>query len=178
MAAQVPAGAQGPVVRESGGAKLLAGDARVAFVLINEARYRAMANLFGASREQANIATFIAATILAREIHERFRRLMDIPGPMLPDELIGAAVIRYLLGSAAGPDVRDSPQLTNLLLAAVAVTGGAPLIIRSLRGLRKAGHGVDAGFRQRYGYLVDIGHRRARHYQTQARKALAARQAS
>jgi hypothetical protein len=35
---------------------------------------------------------------------------------------------------------------------------------------------MDAGFRGRYGYLVDVGHRRARHYEAQARKALAARQ--
>lgn len=177
--AQVAGAAQSSVVRKSGGVRLLAGDARVAFVLVNEARYRALANLFGASREQANVATFVAGLLLAHEIHDRWRRIMDAPmAPSFPDEVLGTAVVRELLSSAAGPTVRDSPQLGNLLLAAVIATGGAPVVVRALRGLRKAGHGADAGFRQRYGYLVDFGQRRARHYEAQARKALAARQAS
>jgi hypothetical protein len=171
--------AQSSVVRQSGGARLLAGDARVAFVLVNEARYRAMANLFGATREEANVATFVAGLVLAQAIHHQWRRLMDAPmAPSLPDEVIGTAVVRELLSRAAGPGVSDSPQLSNLLLAAVVATGGAPVVIRAMRGLRKAGHGADAGFRKRYGYLVDIGQRRARHYEARARQALAARQSS
>jgi hypothetical protein len=178
MAPPDSSAAQG-AVRKSGGARLLAGDARVAFVLVNEARYRAMANVFGATREQANLATFIAGLVLVHQVHERWRRLMDAPmAPSFPDEVIGTAVVRELLSRAAGPGVSDSPQLSNLLLAAVVATGGAPVVVRALRGLRKAGHGADAGFRKRYGYLVDVGQRRARHYESRAREALAARQSS
>lgn len=170
---------QSSVVRKSGGARLLAGDARVAFVLVNEARYRAMANVFGATRDQANLATFIAGLVLAHEIHEWWRRLMSGPEfPTVPDDVLGVAVVRELLSRAAGPGVSDSPELSNLLLAAFVAAGGAPVVIRAMKGLRKAGHGADAGFRKRYGYLVDIGQRRARHYETRAREALAARQSS
>lgn len=178
MAAEVLGPAPDSLVRESGGALRLAGDTRIALALINEARYRAIVRVFGCSREQANVASFVAAALIAAQVHERWRRLADATvGPALPDELLGAAVLRNLLSGAAGPAVRDSPQLSNLLLAVVILTGGGPLVARSLRGIRHASHRLDTGFRHRYGYLVDIGHRRARHYRARAGKALAARQA-
>jgi hypothetical protein len=178
VAAEAAGPDQRSIVREAGGGRALARDARVMFAFINEARYRALASVFGASREQANMATFVAALVLAHEIHERSRRIAAPLAPTLPDEMLGTAVVRELLGITAGPAVRDSPQLSNLLLAAIVATAGAPLVVKTLRGMRKAGHGLDSGFRQRYGYLVDVGHRRARHYEAQARKALTARQQS
>lgn len=167
---------QRSVVREAGGGRQLAIDARVGLALINEGRYRALASVFGASREQANVATFVAALLVGHQLHRAWRR---IAGPLTPDAddaLLGTVLVRELVTTAAGPRIRDTPQLPNLLLAAVVLRWRFPVAVRAAKAIREGAHKADAGFRQRYGYVVDVGHRRARHYQAQARKALEARE--
>jgi hypothetical protein len=174
MAAEPASAAQRAIVRESGGTRALAQDTRVVFALANEARYRLLASVLGATREQANVATFVVALLIGHHLHEAWRR---ITGPLVDpvNDLLGAAVLREGLGSAAGPTIRDDPQLATLLLAAVILRWRFPVAVKAMRGMREAAHRLDADFRHRYGYLVDVGHRRARHYEAQARKALEAR---
>lgn len=163
-----------PIVRASGGGAQLARDTRLAFMLLNEARYRGMASLFGCSRDQANLATLVAALALAEATRVRIRRWMT--GPPLPsagDALIWTGSVRAGLSAAAGTSVQESPQLGTLLLLAVIAGGAAPAVIRSLNGLRGFGHELNRHFRHRYGYLVDPGHRRREHYEAHARKASA-----
>src|SRR5271166_3281281 len=122
MAGKASTGAQASpsqYVRESGGGGMLVADARIAFMLINETRCRAIQGVFGCSREQANVATFAAALLLGHEMHARWRQVMEDPAvPEVPEHMIGTAVLRELLSDVAGPGVRDSPQLSSLLLAA------------------------------------------------------------
>jgi hypothetical protein len=54
-----------------GGRRLLLTDLRLAFLFINDARYRAMQRTFGVSREQVNLATVIAVAGLADNYKER-----------------------------------------------------------------------------------------------------------
>ena len=80
-----------------GGARLLASDARVAFLLINHARLRTVARLFGVGPDQANLVTAIALLTLAETVRRKVRALME--GPMVPafeDGLLGGAVVREL----------------------------------------------------------------------------------
>lgn len=175
MAAAIEQRSGGSSVRESGGGQVLAGDLRIAFLLINEGRHQLLKSVFGCTREQANLVTLVGAGIVAHSVNRRWHRLMSGPMPPLGDDMFAVVGIRELLTAAAGPGVRDTPGEPNLLLLAILASGGAPLVIKSLRGIRNASHKADAGFRHRYGYLVDVGHRRARHYQQRAQEALAAR---
>src|ERR1700727_2320917 len=63
----------GPV-EESGG-RLLASDIGVIYLLLNEARYRTLARLFGVSREQAHLATLVFVAALAEAARARAERL-------------------------------------------------------------------------------------------------------
>lgn len=175
--AGTPSTATSPHLRSSGGAGVLAGDLEIGFVLINEARYRAMARLFGATREQTNLITAVAALALAEAMRGTLRRWMS--GPMTPtmaDDMLGVAMLRELLASAAGPTVRETPQLGTLLMLAFAGRALGPTVIRSIRGMRHQSQRLNSGFRHRYGYLVDVGHRRQKRYEAHERSRLAALQ--
>lgn len=167
-----------PHLRSSGGAGVLAGDLEIGFVLINEARYRAMARLFGATREQTNLVTALAMLALAEAMRAKWQRLMSGPAtPSIADDMLGAAIFRELLASAAGPTVRDTPQLGTLLTLAFVGRAMGPIVVRSIRGMRDRSQRFNTGFRHRYGYLVDVGHRRQRHYEELERRRSAAPEA-
>lgn len=177
MAAEAASAAQRAIVRESGGAVALVRDTRVVFALANEARYRLLASVLGATREQANVASFVVALLIGHHLHEGWRRITRITAPLVDpvNDMLGAAVVREGLGRAAGPAIRDNPQLATLLLAAVILRWRFPVAVKTMRGIRGGARRLDADFRHRYGYLVDVGHMRARHYEAKARKALDAR---
>jgi hypothetical protein len=177
MAAEAASAAQRAIVRESGGARALVDDTRVVFALANEARYRLLASVLGASREQANVATFVVALLIGHHLHEAWRRITRISGAVVDpvNDVLGVAVVREGLSSAAGPAIRDNPQLATLLLAVVVLRWRFPVAVKAMRGIRVGARRLDAGFRHRYGYLVDVGHMRARHYEARARKAMEAR---
>ena len=86
-----------------------------------------------------------------------------------------AAAIEQRSGGSSVREFGGGQVLAGDLRIAFLLSGGAPVLVKSLRGLRRAGHNLDTGFRHRYGYLIDVGHRRARHYQQRAQEALAAR---
>lgn len=161
------------LVPESGGAQILASDLRIALLLINEGRYWALGRVFGCTRQQTNLVTLVGTLMVAQGLSDRWRRLMSGPkAPPLEDDLFAFSALRELVSGAAGPSVRDTPGLPNLLLFAVLAGSATPTVLRSLRAVKRASHRVDTGFRHRYGYLVDVGHRRARHYEMQERAGL------
>lgn len=160
-----------PIVRRAGGRKQLAWDARIAFIMLNEARYRGMASLFGCSRDQANIATFLLALTFAEATRARLARLMRPSPPQAGDALIFTGSVQGLLSAAAGRPLDDNPQLGTLLLLGVIAGGAAPSIIRSLNGMRGFSQELNRRFRHRYGYLVDPGHVRREHYERHGRGA-------
>jgi hypothetical protein len=148
---------------EAGGARLLA-DARVAFLLINYARLRAVARLFGVGPEQANLLTAVALLTLAETSRRKIRAMMEGPAlPSLEDGLLGGAMLREALGGVAGLSGRDAPQPATLLMLAVVGGLAAPTLFKSIRGVRATTHRTTVAFHHRYGYLVDPGHWRARH---------------
>lgn len=164
-----------PHVPSSGGAIRLASDLRLTFALLNEARYRALASAFGCSRSQANLATLVGALALLEAMGHTWRRLMSLPVvPTLPEGMFASAALRQLVTAITGPTIGDSPQLGPLLVVAFVGTAAGPTVIRSLRGVKNASARLDHAFRHRYGYLVDPGHRRQRHYEAQGRRRLPA----
>lgn len=165
-----------PHLRSSGGGQALAGDMEIAFVMINEARYRTMARLFGCTRDQTNLITFVAALAVAEAARGQWKRLTSGPAmPSMSDDVLGVAMVRELLAGVAGPAVRDTPQLGTLLTLAFLGRAFGPLVVRSIRQAKAGSQRLNSGFRHRYGYLVDVGHRRQRHYQELERRRAAAR---
>ncbi len=156
----------------AGGARLLAADARVAFLLINYARLRSVARLFGVGPEQANLVTAVALLMLAESARRGVRKLMEgPPTPSLEEGLLGGAVVGELLSEVAGLSSRGTRQPTTLL--ALAVVGGlaGPSIVRSIRGVKASSHRAAVSFHRRYGYLIDPGHWREHHAQRPNRMA-------
>jgi hypothetical protein len=78
-------------------------------------------------------------------------------------------VVVYLQPGSSG-GVRRSVFALGTLLA-IAVIGGTAR--SGLHGVRGSGHQADVAFHQRYGYLVDPGHWRARRAKRRAAQASA-----
>jgi hypothetical protein len=171
------ASSSAPLVRTSGGARVLAADLRFVFIVLNQARYRLLAQLFGTSKDQADLLTLVAALLLVEVMRKRWQRLMS--GPIVPssgDAMLGLASVRELLYRVAGPSLRDTPQLGTLLTVAFLGRAIGPTMVRSIRVIRGGSQRVNSSFRRRYGYLVDVGQQRREHFEELARRRREARQ--
>lgn len=149
------------VRRDVGGADLLVSDLRFALLLISEARFRAMARLFGVSRDQANLVSLIALALLVERAHSTWEWLNAGPASSA-DGLFAAASMREALTGVAGPASRRDPLYGILLMAAVLLSGTNPAVKASLRQIKAGAHGLNVRFHGRYGWLVDLGHWRER----------------
>jgi hypothetical protein len=88
---------QSTVAEQIAGATLLLSDVRVAFMLANHARHRAIERLFGVTPAQSNLATLIVLALLADKGWRRSR-----PSSQGPRRAI---VRRYALGRCGGERV-------------------------------------------------------------------------
>ncbi len=150
-------------IPETGRFRLLASDVRFAFVLVNEARCRAIQAIFGVPREQANVITLFALLLGAQALADRASRVIRAPAPSSPGELLfGAASAREVLRQISGPGVGDTPLLGTLIMFAILGTAGRRLLTQALRSLRESSRRADVRFHQRYGYLIDPGNLRRR----------------
>lgn len=141
----------------------LARDLRITYLLVNDARHRLLARLFGVPQEQDAMLTAIVVLMLANAARTRARRLTRLPGlPSAGDGMLGVASVREVLGAIAGPSVRDMPGSGTLLTVAFLGAATVPLVRRSLHDVRSSSHRMSVGFHHRYGYLVDPGHWRRR----------------
>jgi hypothetical protein len=150
---------------ELGGARLLASDVRVASLLANEARHRAIDRVFGVPREQANLLTLIVLGLLLHATHDKIDQLLRGPGPPTrTDAALGGAVVRELLYDLGGPASRNTPLFATLLTFALLAGLSGPAARRSLRGIRASSHRTRVAFNHRYGHLVGRGqaHRHGR----------------
>ncbi len=157
---------------EFGGGRLLVSDVRTTFLVMNYARLRAIARLFGVSEDQANLLTLVAAMSLAQAAQARVQRLLR--GPPLPS--LGGAMftgtgVKELLCGVAGSPARDTPFVGTLLAAAILGASAGPVTVKSARAVKASSRQAALGFHHRYGYIVDPGHWRQR----RARRVEAAR---
>jgi hypothetical protein len=146
---------------EPGGAQLLRTDIQVAFVLLNEARHRAL-EYVGVPRDRANLVTFFALAIAADSVHDRSRRLFRRPpAPSAGEVLLGMASAREVARAIAGP-AADTPLFGTLIALALVGRPTRRVVSGSVHAARSGLHDMHSGFRHRYGYLIDPGHWRAR----------------
>jgi hypothetical protein len=142
-------------LEDVGGARLLVSDIRVALLLLEEARYRAVKRLFGVSRDQSWPVTLIALALLAGAAHDKAEQMLTGPGgPTRADVALGAAALRELLVGIPGPSLRDTRMVATLLTIAVVGAKVRPGLSRTVHGVRTSTHRVRQSVNHRYGHLL------------------------
>lgn len=135
-------------------------DARLALTVLNELRYPALRRMFGVSREQANLLTFVLALMAARGSYDLARQVLRIRWPLSgPDTAIVGVLVREAGFAMAGPKAREV-QLGGALIAFAAVGGlTLPGLRRALRGL----HELEQRVREQRRRIYGSAQARARH---------------
>ena len=144
----------GVALEDVGGARLLVSDVRVALLLLDEARYRAVKRLFGVSRDQSWPVTLIALGLLASAAHDKAEQMLSGPGgPSRADVALGAAALRELAG-IPGPSSRDTPLIATLVTIALVGAVVRPGLTRTVHGIRTSTRRVRQSFNHRYRHLL------------------------
>ena len=154
-------------------------DVRVASLLFNHARKRAVERAFGVRPTDANLVTVVALLLVADLAHDRIGRLRRIAwAPGLDDGALAGASLRSVLGAIVGPAVDQTPALGALIALALLGHGLRPTVTRSVSAVRTSSqraaldfHRGALDFHHRYGYLVDPGHLRQRRAQRREARA-------
>lgn len=119
---------------EFGAGELFLADSRLAFVALNEARYRVLRRVFGVSRAQANLLTFVLALNASHAAAVTAEKVVTAPFRVAKvDVVISGFTMREAAVGAAGPRAAAVSPFATLLL--IAVAGGM-----ALPTLRRAAH--------------------------------------
>jgi hypothetical protein len=137
------------------GARLLATDARVTLLLLREIRGRACERLFGVSREDSALVTFVALATLAHAVRNNVHEAMTGPwAPTRSDAVIGMGALKEGVHWIAGDWSREVPVLPALILASVIGHHLRPWLGLSLHDVRAVSHRIRTDFDRRYGHLI------------------------
>lgn len=137
-----------------GAARLLLGDAIIAFLLVNEARHRIVARVYGASREDSNVVTIFALGSLADGLHGSATRVRRAPARLsVADAAIGAVALKETAHRVAGETSRATPFFGALLAFAVLGRSFLPMLRGSFRRVRASFRGVIAWSRRFLAFL-------------------------
>ena len=121
-----------------GFARLFFGDAGIVLLLLNNARHRLVARVYGVSRDDSNLVTVVAIGSAAVAVHgtaARVRRMRLYPSG--PGSAIGAAVLRETALGIAGEPSRTVPFVGALVTFAVVGSSCRPVlrgVVRTTRG--------------------------------------------
>ena len=122
-----------------GAARVFLSDARLVLGVVNEVRHRSLRRMFGASREQANLLTFVVVLTATGVAYEAAVRVIRAPFPMSgSDAAIGGYLVREAGLGIAGPAAREVPLFGTLVAAALIGRVAVPELRRALRGIRAA----------------------------------------
>jgi hypothetical protein len=147
MDATAASGASSRAAAESefGAGRLLLIDSRIAFGVLNHARYFALNRMFGTSREQANVLTAVLAVTAAGAAYESGQRMLRAPLRVSgADMAMGGFVLREAALGVVGPGYRNVPGLGVLVAFAIVGNLGVPRLRRAARDLRAAEQRVRA----------------------------------
>jgi hypothetical protein len=138
-----------------GGARLLAGDVRVATLLMREGRHRACARLFGVSSDDSGIVTVIALATLAHGVHGKVHNVVTAArGPTAPDMFIGAGMLKETVHVIAGDWSREAPVIPVIIVGAVIAHHLRPWARVSLHDVRALSRRLRVDFGRRYGHVI------------------------
>ena len=122
-----------------GAGRAFLGDSRLALWTLNEARYLTLKRVFGASREEANLLTFVLALTAANGAYAAGHRARAAL-PSGADAAMGGFVMREAALGIAGPGARAVPWVGTLV--GLAMLGGlaGPGLRRAVHEIRAAEH--------------------------------------
>ncbi|MFL5859337.1 MAG: hypothetical protein ACJ780_00935 [Solirubrobacteraceae bacterium] len=124
--------------REVGAILLLLEDVRVALLVLNAARYRALERWLGLGRTEANLVTLVAAGVVADSMKKGALRLTAPSAPGASDFALGAAAAESVLWTVAGRTASGAAPGSLLLTVAIAykLVGGPAR--RAARGIARS----------------------------------------
>jgi hypothetical protein len=127
-----------------GAGRLFVSDARLAFGALNYARYETLRRVFGVSREEANLLTFVLAVGGTDAGLRGARRAVRVTRKLSrADSAIGGFVLRGAVLGITGQGSRDVAPLFGTLLAAAMLAGlFLPGLRRAAVSLRATEHRV------------------------------------
>ena len=145
MLATSVSGAGRPASRSDFGAgRLFLADSRLAFGMVNHARYQALNRVFGAEREEANLLTFVLLVSAGPPIAGVLWRTVRAPLAVATglNAAVGGFALRAATRGIVGPSASEVPNAAALL--ALAAVGGLaiPQLRRGMRGVRAAEHRI------------------------------------
>jgi len=125
---------------ESQAILLLAADVRMAFILVNRARYWTFERVLGVGHDEANIATLIAVLAVAEAGLAQASGLRRRVRPLVASDVAwGSAAVRESIYGVAGKSSRETPLAATLVTLAVAAHLASPVVRRSIRAIRGSG---------------------------------------
>ncbi|HUE26540.1 MAG TPA: hypothetical protein VMP89_07175 [Solirubrobacteraceae bacterium] len=158
---------------------MLLTDARVALLLLNDARYRTMERFFGLPRDQVNAATAVAGLVLADAVSARVRRLLLGPNPSAADVALGASALRESVYAFSGQSPSETPLLGTLIVIGVLGHVARPVVGRTLHEVRVSSRRLrvafNGAFNSRYGHAVVRGQRKLKRASSVGRDRLSPR---
>jgi hypothetical protein len=154
-----PAASEPATLKDFSGARLLVSDIRVAGLLLNHARLRALERYLGVPEEQANLATMVMVLVLAESLQDHSARTVQaIRSPKRPaggDVFLATGVVRALAQGVAGPTVSDTPGFGLLIAIAALATVARPAAQRARAGVSAQSRRARELFYGRYGHLLE-----------------------
>jgi hypothetical protein len=120
-------------------------------LLIDEARVRSLARLFGVGRQKSWLASAVAIGALAEALHEGAAHVFRLHGSPAADTMIGATVAKETIRGIAGARAKDTRFLATLVVFAVVAKSAGPAMEASVRGLETQAHRLRVAFGRRYG---------------------------
>lgn len=114
-------------------------DARLAFGVLNEARYPVLRYVFGVSRAEVNLLTFVLAVGAANATYEALRRFIRHPWPLdRADTAFAGFFVREIGFGIAGPKAREIDRYGALIAVAAIGSVTLPGARRALHAMRVA----------------------------------------
>ena len=135
-----------------GAGRLLVSDSRLTLSALNYARYRTLHRVFGVSRAEANLLTFVLALAAVDPAARVARRVARAPRALTGAGTgMGGFAVREAALGIAGPGVREGGPLVATLLAAALIGGlAAPGLRRAASRMRAAEHRLRVERERRY----------------------------
>lgn len=141
--------------------RLRVADARVASLLLGDARNRAVARVFGVSSDRALLLSVVALGTAAVALNAKVQKALRGPGgPTAADAALGIISLKEVVYRIAGTDSRETPLLGTLILIAVIEAAFGPARRGSVRAIRTSSHALRTAFDNRLGILFPARDRR------------------
>jgi len=134
-----------------GAGRLLVSDSRLTLSALNNARYRTLHRVFGVSRAEANLMTFVLALAAVDPAARAARRVARAPRALTgASSGMGGFAVREAALGIAGPGVREGPLVATLLAAALIAGLAVPGLRRAASRMRAAEHRLRVERERRY----------------------------